>query len=75
MPRTVIDFKKPLSIPPGHLIWGMITCAADLESNSICLKERTQIKEGYSRGFSLRGLHRTERKPLDLSRSFHSIDF
>jgi hypothetical protein len=50
MPHTIIDIKKPLTIPPGHLVWGLITCPADLESNSISLKELTKIKEGFSRG-------------------------
>ena len=25
MPHTIIDIKKPLTIPPGHLVWGLIT--------------------------------------------------
>jgi carbonic anhydrase/acetyltransferase-like protein (isoleucine patch superfamily) len=50
MPHTIIDIKKPLAIPPGHLVWGLVTCPADLETNSISLKELTKIKEGFSRG-------------------------
>jgi carbonic anhydrase/acetyltransferase-like protein (isoleucine patch superfamily) len=50
MAHTIIDIKEPLSIPPGHLVWGLVTCAADLETNSISLKELTQIKEGFSQG-------------------------
>ena len=50
MPHTIIDIKKPLTIPPGHLVWGLVTCPADLETNSISLKELTKIKEGFSRG-------------------------
>jgi len=50
MPHTIIDIKKPLTIPPGHLVWGLVTCPADLETNSIPLKELSKIKEGFSRG-------------------------
>ncbi len=50
MPHTIIDIKKPLTIPPGHLVWGLVTCPADLETNSISLKGLTKIKEGFSRG-------------------------
>ena len=49
MPHTIIDIKEPLTIPGGHLVWGLITCPADLETNSISLKELTKIKEGFSR--------------------------
>jgi carbonic anhydrase/acetyltransferase-like protein (isoleucine patch superfamily) len=50
MPHTIIDIKEPLTMPPGHLVWGLVTCPADLETNSISLKELTKIKEGFSRG-------------------------
>ena len=50
MPHTIIDIKKPLTIPAGHLVWGLVTCPADLETNSIFLKELTKIKEGFWRG-------------------------
>ena len=53
MPHTIIDIEDPLSIPAGHLIWGLITCPADLETNSIALKELTKIKGGFSRGSML----------------------
>jgi len=50
MPHTIIDVKEPLSIPPGHLVWGLVTSPADLENNSIELKELNKISEGFSRG-------------------------
>ncbi|MGD8263382.1 MAG: transferase [Desulfobacterales bacterium] len=50
MPHTIIDLKEPLNIPAGHLVWGLITGPADLESNSISLKELTKIKGSFSRG-------------------------
>jgi carbonic anhydrase/acetyltransferase-like protein (isoleucine patch superfamily) len=50
MPHTIIDIEKPLTIPPGHLVWGLVTCPADFEANSISLKELTKIKEGFSQG-------------------------
>jgi len=33
-----------MKIPAGHLEWGLITDPADLEYNSISLKELTKIK-------------------------------
>ena len=50
MPHTIIDINTPLTIPPGHMVWGLVTCPADLETNSISLKDLTKIKEGFSRG-------------------------
>jgi carbonic anhydrase/acetyltransferase-like protein (isoleucine patch superfamily) len=31
MPHTIIDIKNPLTIPPGHLVWGLITNRQELE--------------------------------------------
>lgn len=50
MPHTIIDSTKPMTIPAGHLVWGLVTCPSDLEANSISLKELTKVKEGFSRG-------------------------
>jgi len=50
MPHTIIDIKKPLTIPPGHLVWGLVTGPADFQTNSISLKDLTKIKAGFSRG-------------------------
>ncbi|MBL0712471.1 MAG: transferase [Desulfosarcina sp.] len=50
MPHTIIDIKEPLSIPAGHLVWGLVTGPADLATNSIALKELSKINKGFSRG-------------------------
>ena len=46
MPHTIIDVKKPLTIPPGHLVWGLITNPQELETNSMALKDFSKIKDG-----------------------------
>jgi carbonic anhydrase/acetyltransferase-like protein (isoleucine patch superfamily) len=50
MPHTIIDIKESLKIPAGHLVWGLVTCPADLETNSISLKELTKINKAFARG-------------------------
>jgi carbonic anhydrase/acetyltransferase-like protein (isoleucine patch superfamily) len=50
MPHTIIDIKKPLTIPPGHLVWGLITNPDDLEANSMSLKNFSKIDDGLIQG-------------------------
>jgi len=50
MPHTIIDSDKPLHIPAGHLVWGLITCQADLETNSISLEKLSKIQDDFSLG-------------------------
>ena len=50
MPHTIIDIKKPLTIPPGHLVWGLITNSDELEANSMSLKNFSKIDDGLLRG-------------------------
>ena len=50
MPHTIIDIKKPLTIPPGHLVWGLITNAKELETNSIALKDLSKTNDGLMKG-------------------------
>jgi len=50
MPHTIIDIKKPLTIPPGHLVWGLITNSADLEANSMSLENFSKIDDGLIQG-------------------------
>lgn len=50
MPHTIIDIKKPLSIPEGHLVWGLVTCRQDLETNSLALAEMSKIDGRLVRG-------------------------
>ncbi len=50
MPHTIIDVKNPLTIPPGHLVWGLITDPADLELNSMALEDFSKIDGGLVKG-------------------------
>ncbi|MCG6878334.1 MAG: transferase [Deltaproteobacteria bacterium] len=50
MPHTIIDIKEPLAVPPGHLVWGLISTPGELETNSIALKELSQIDDGLMKG-------------------------
>jgi carbonic anhydrase/acetyltransferase-like protein (isoleucine patch superfamily) len=50
MPHTIIDIKEPLTIPEGHLVWGLVTNRQELETNSISLNEMTKIKDSLIKG-------------------------
>jgi hypothetical protein len=50
MPHTIVDLRRPLTIPPGHLVWGLITSKKDLETNSISLKALAEVKSTVSKG-------------------------
>ena len=50
MPHTIIDIKKPLSIPAGHLVWGLINEPADLKANSMALEAFSKIEGGLVQG-------------------------
>ena len=50
MPHTIIDIHKPLKIPAGHLVWGLVTGEKDLESNSMPLKAFAKIDTRFSKG-------------------------
>ena len=50
MPHTIIDVEKPLTIPPGHLVWGLITNPQELEANSIALKDLSRHNDGLIKG-------------------------
>ena len=50
MPHTIIEVKKPLIIPPGHLVWGLITNPRELETNSIALKDLSKVNDGLMKG-------------------------
>ncbi|WP_419663579.1 transferase hexapeptide repeat containing protein [Desulfosarcina variabilis str. Montpellier] len=50
MPHTIIDISKPLVVPPGHLVWGLIENANDLEANSISLKDLSKIETRMCKG-------------------------
>jgi carbonic anhydrase/acetyltransferase-like protein (isoleucine patch superfamily) len=50
MPHTIIDIRKPLSIPAGHLVWGLITDGDDLAVNSIAIKEFAAVNGTFTKG-------------------------
>ncbi len=50
MPHTIIDTRQPLSIPPEHLVWGLLKEPADLETNSMPLEAMSQVDSGVSKG-------------------------
>lgn len=50
MPHTIIDIKKPLTIPAGNLVWGLITGEDDLATNSIALSDFAKIESNITRG-------------------------
>ncbi len=50
MPHTIIDIRKPMEIPAGHLVWGLVTNSKDLETNSMPLKAFSKIKTMLSMG-------------------------
>jgi carbonic anhydrase/acetyltransferase-like protein (isoleucine patch superfamily) len=50
MPHTIIDARTPLTIPEGHLVWGLITDERDLAANSIALDEFSKIDGTFTRG-------------------------
>jgi carbonic anhydrase/acetyltransferase-like protein (isoleucine patch superfamily) len=50
MPHTIIDSNEPLTIPAGHLVWGMIQNQADLDANSISLDQLASIDGHLTQG-------------------------
>ncbi|MGD9249586.1 MAG: transferase [Desulfobacterales bacterium] len=50
MPHTIIDIRTPLTIPPGHLVWGFVSSQAELEANSISLKALSKISDRLTQG-------------------------
>lgn len=50
MPHTIIDIKEPLTIPEGHLVWGLVTDQEVLDTNSIALAEFSKIDESLVKG-------------------------
>lgn len=50
MPHTIIDLQQPMAIPAEHLVWGLITDPADLESQSMALSDLARVSEGFTMG-------------------------
>ena len=51
MPHTIIDAREePLSIPAGHLVWGMITSQEELKQNCISIEDLSKISTNLTMG-------------------------
>ena len=50
MPHTIIDIRKPLTVPAGHLVWGLVTDENDLKVNSIPFNILSKVKTTMSKG-------------------------
>jgi len=50
MPHTIIDIRKPLTIPPGHLVWGLVEGETDLAANSLSLQALSKVETNTARG-------------------------
>ena len=50
MPHTIIDAREELILPPGSVVWGMITNPAELKLNSMSIEEFKKIKSHFSKG-------------------------
>jgi carbonic anhydrase/acetyltransferase-like protein (isoleucine patch superfamily) len=53
MPHTIIDSREPMSIPAGHLVWGLIRNPKELEANSIPINSFAKIDRGLHQGHML----------------------
>lgn len=50
MPHTIIDMQASLTIPPGHLVWGLIRKPQDLKEHSIALEDLAKVKDKLNIG-------------------------
>ncbi|MCP4574794.1 MAG: transferase, partial [Deltaproteobacteria bacterium] len=50
MPHTIIDSRKSLTVPAGHLVWGLVTDEKDLEVNSVPINVLSKVKTTLSKG-------------------------
>lgn len=50
MPHTIIDITEPLTIPPNHLVWGLIEDEADLKTNSISIEALSKVDTRLAMG-------------------------
>ncbi len=49
-PHTIIDIDKPLEIPPGHMVWGLVRNKDELATNSISLEELASVESSFTKG-------------------------
>nr|MDA8403206.1 hypothetical protein [Desulfobacteraceae bacterium] len=50
MPHTIIDIRKPLTVPPGHIVWGLVTSREELECNSISIDAMSKTTNRLTKG-------------------------
>ncbi|MGE4291078.1 MAG: transferase [Desulfovibrio sp.] len=50
MPHTIIDATEPIDVPANSLVWGLITCQADLDQNSMSLEAFSKLKGQFRLG-------------------------
>lgn len=50
MPHTIIDLNESLKIPSGHLVWGYIRNAKDLQKHTISIQKLSKVKRKVSVG-------------------------
>jgi len=50
MPHTIIDIRKPMMVPPGTLVWGLVRNAEELKTNSMGLKDFSKIDNRICKG-------------------------
>jgi carbonic anhydrase/acetyltransferase-like protein (isoleucine patch superfamily) len=50
MPHTIMDIRKPLTVPADHLVWGLVKDENDLEVNSLPLNVLSKVKIMLSKG-------------------------
>lgn len=50
MPHTIVDIREPLTIPAGHLVWGLVTGARDLDTHCISLEDLSKVETVLSMG-------------------------
>ncbi len=50
MPHTIIDIRRPMMVPPGTLVWGLVRNAEELKTNSMGLKDFSKIDTRICKG-------------------------
>jgi len=50
MPHTIVDIREPLTIPAGHLVWGLVTGVKDLDTHCISLEDLSKVETVLSMG-------------------------
>ncbi len=43
VPHTIVDLVEPVTVPPLHVIWGHISCQADLATHSVSIEDFAKI--------------------------------